>query len=94
MGSERGTQALLRQEEQQIEQMCADILKFKPDLVITEKGMSDLCQHIFVKHGVTGLRRLRKVPSLPPCVSVCVSVAADEQRRRTTTGSRGRLERR
>jgi T-complex protein 1 subunit gamma len=53
-------EALLKQEEQQIEQMCADILKFKPDLVVTEKGMSDLCQHILVKNGVTGLRRLRK----------------------------------
>lgn len=51
---------LLRQEEEQIQRMCADILKFKPDLVITEKGMSDLCQHIFVKHNITGLRRLKK----------------------------------
>lgn len=51
---------LLRQEEEQIQRMCADILKFKPDLVITEKGMSDLCQHVFVKHNITGLRRLKK----------------------------------
>jgi len=51
---------LLKQEEEQVTQMCLDILKVKPDLVITEKGFSDLAQHIFVKHGVTGLRRLKK----------------------------------
>lgn len=51
---------LLRQEEEQIQRMCADIIKFKPDLVITEKGMSDLCQHLFVKHNISGLRRLKK----------------------------------
>jgi len=37
-----------------------DIVKWKPDLVITEKGVSDEAQHWFVKHNVTALRRLRK----------------------------------
>jgi len=50
----------LKQEEEQVTQMCLDILKVKPDLVITEKGFSDLAQHIFVKHNITGLRRLKK----------------------------------
>jgi T-complex protein 1 subunit gamma len=40
--------------------MCSSILAFKPDIVCTEKGLSDLAQHYFVKHGVTAFRRLRK----------------------------------
>lgn len=51
---------ILRQEEEYIKSMCDDIIKFKPDLVITEKGVSDLAQHYFVKHNITALRRLRK----------------------------------
>jgi len=53
-------EALLKQEEQYIERLCNDIVKFKPDVVITEKGISDLAQHHFVKHNITALRRLRK----------------------------------
>jgi len=52
--------ALLKLEEDAIQQMCVDILKFKPDIVITEKGLSDLAQHYLVKNGVTALRRFRK----------------------------------
>ena len=51
---------LLRQEEDWIKDTVDTILKFKPDLVITEKGLSDLAQHFFVRAGVTALRRLRK----------------------------------
>jgi len=51
---------ILKQEEEYIRQMCDDIIKFKPDLVITEKGVSDLAQHFFVKNNITALRRLRK----------------------------------
>eukprot|EP01098_Paradermamoeba_levis_P011369 TRINITY_DN485_c0_g1_i5.p1 TRINITY_DN485_c0_g1~~TRINITY_DN485_c0_g1_i5.p1 ORF type:complete len:564 (+),score=217.74 TRINITY_DN485_c0_g1_i5:52-1692(+) len=53
-------EAALKQEEDYIKNICADIIKFKPDLVITEKGLSDLAQHYFVKHNITALRRLRK----------------------------------
>lgn len=52
--------ALLRQEEEYIERMCAEIVAFKPDIVITEKGVSDLAQHYFLKAGITAFRRLRK----------------------------------
>ena len=31
-------------EEEFVQQMCDDIIKHKPDLVITEKGVSDLAQ--------------------------------------------------
>lgn len=47
-------------EEEQVKELCRKILEFKPDLVITEKGVSDLAQHAFVKAGVTALRRVRK----------------------------------
>lgn len=29
---------LLKMEEEYIEQMCAEIIRFKPDLIVTEKG--------------------------------------------------------
>jgi T-complex protein 1 subunit gamma len=41
--------------------MCQAILKVKPDIVITEKGVSDLAQHVLLKEGnCTVFRRLRK----------------------------------
>ncbi|CAK9177941.1 unnamed protein product [Ilex paraguariensis] len=51
---------LLKMEEEYIENLCVQILKFKPDLVITEKGLSDLACHFFSKAGVSAIRRLRK----------------------------------
>eukprot|EP00126_Sphaerothecum_destruens_P008252 Sdes_comp20147_c0_seq2m13265 len=51
---------ILQLEEKYIQNMCEDIIRMKPDLVITEKGISDLAQHYFIKHGITALRRLRK----------------------------------
>lgn len=57
---EEDWEKILRQEEEAIERMCTDILRFRPDIVITEKGVSDLAQHFFVKAGVTSLRRVRK----------------------------------
>jgi T-complex protein 1 subunit gamma len=33
---------------------------FKPDIVITEKGVSDLAQHYLLKANITAFRRLRK----------------------------------
>merc|ERR1719240_2421441 len=50
-------------EEEYIENQCAQIIAFKPDIVITEKGVSDLAQHYFVKAGITAFRRLRKTDS-------------------------------
>ncbi|KAG5513280.1 hypothetical protein PMAC_001651 [Pneumocystis sp. 'macacae'] len=51
---------ILQIEEEQISQMCELILSFKPDIVFTEKGISDLAQHYFLKANVTAIRRLRK----------------------------------
>ncbi|KAL7272026.1 T-complex protein 1 subunit gamma [Rhizina undulata] len=51
---------ILEIEEQQVKIMCDAILAVKPDLVITEKGVSDLAQHYLMKGNVTALRRVRK----------------------------------
>lgn len=51
---------ILQIEEEQVKAMCEAILAVKPDLVITEKGVSDLAQHYLMKANVTALRRVRK----------------------------------
>ncbi|KAK4461647.1 chaperonin Cpn60/TCP-1 family [Cladorrhinum samala] len=51
---------VLQIEEEQVKSMCEHILALKPDLVITEKGVSDLAQHYLMKANVTALRRVRK----------------------------------
>lgn len=55
---------VLEMEEAYIKKICDEIIAFKPDLVITEKGVSDLAQHFFNKAGITALRRLRKSDNL------------------------------
>ena len=47
-------------EEEFIEKMCNEVIAMKPDLVITEKGVSDLAQHYLVKAGISCIRRVRK----------------------------------
>ena len=51
---------ILQIEEEQIRAMCDAIISLSPDLIITEKGVSDLAQHFFVKANITALRRVRK----------------------------------
>ena len=53
-------EAVLRQEEDFIRKLCDDIIKHKPDIVCTEKGVADLTQHYLAKAGISVLRRLRK----------------------------------
>jgi len=50
----------LMSEEEEVKRTCDAILKLNPDVVITEKGVSDLAQHFFLKKNVSVLRRLRK----------------------------------
>lgn len=51
----------LKMEETEVMRMCEHILKVKPDIVITEKGVSDVAQHYLLKKGnVTCIRRVRK----------------------------------
>ncbi|OBZ65171.1 T-complex protein 1 subunit gamma [Grifola frondosa] len=47
-------------EEEQVKGMVDKILEFKPDLVITEKGISDYAQHFLFKANVSAIRRVRK----------------------------------
>jgi T-complex protein 1 subunit gamma len=53
--------AALAMEEIEVKRMCQAILKVNPDIVITEKGVSDIAQHFLLKEGnCTVFRRLRK----------------------------------
>lgn len=47
-------------EEEQVKGLVDRILEFKPDLVITEKGVSDYAQYFLAKANVSALRRVRK----------------------------------
>ena len=51
---------ILQMEEEFIKKMCDEVIALKPDLVITEKGVSDLAQHFLVKAGISVIRRVRK----------------------------------
>ncbi|KAK3673319.1 T-complex protein 1 subunit gamma [Recurvomyces mirabilis] len=51
---------ILQIEEEQVKAMCDALIAVKPDLIITEKGVSDLAQHFLMKHDITALRRVRK----------------------------------
>ena len=42
MSKETDIADALKQEMAEVAQMCTAILKYKPDVVITEKGVSDL----------------------------------------------------
>lgn len=50
----------LKSEEEQIKQICAGIIRLKPDLVITEKGISDLALSILYENGISAIRRVKK----------------------------------
>ena len=50
----------MKLEEDYIQAQCAEIAAHKPDVVITEKGLSDLAMHFLTKAGISAIRRLRK----------------------------------
>ena len=62
--NEEEFERILRMEEEAVKKMCEEIIALKPDLVVTEKGLSDLAQHYFVKNNITALRRLRKTDAV------------------------------
>ena len=53
LSDEKAWEALLEEEERAIKEMCNDIIAVKPDLVVTEKGVSDLAQHYLLKVTLT-----------------------------------------
>lgn len=83
-------QVLLEMEEEYIKNLCAQILKFKPDLVITEKGLSDLAIHYLSKAGVSAIRRLRKTDNnriAKACGAVIVNRPEELQESDVGTGA-------
>jgi len=60
VSKEADWEALLMQEEEEIKKVCDDIMKVKPDVVITEKGVSDIAQHFLLKANISVIRRIRK----------------------------------
>jgi T-complex protein 1 subunit gamma len=51
---------LLQVEEEYVTKMCDTLKAHTPDVIITEKGVSDLALHIFAKANISVIRRLRK----------------------------------
>jgi T-complex protein 1 subunit gamma len=51
---------MLELEEEYIREQCGYIIAAKPDLVFTEKGVSDLAQHFLAAKNITAIRRVRK----------------------------------
>ena len=60
MSKESDMTDALQQEMTEIATMCTAIAKWKPDIVITEKGLSDLTQHFLMKENISCIRRVRK----------------------------------
>lgn len=60
ISNENDWNTLLKMEEQYVESICNQIIEHKPDIVISEKGVSDLAQHYLNKANITAFRRLRK----------------------------------
>lgn len=44
---------ILELEEAYVKELCQDIIRIKPDVVFTEKGISDLAQHYLMKVKIT-----------------------------------------
>jgi len=60
MSKETDMTDALQQEMDEIASMCSEILKHNPDVVVTEKGVSDLAQHFLLKQNISCIRRVRK----------------------------------
>ncbi|TNJ29781.1 TCP-1 chaperonin subunit gamma [Giardia muris] len=64
LGVNNDLESVLKAEEDYVKAQVNHILKFNPDLVITEKGIADHATHLFVRAGVTVLRRVRKTDNV------------------------------
>jgi T-complex protein 1 subunit gamma len=60
MSKENNFSETLEQERKEIRLMCETILRWKPDILVTEKGVSDLAAHYLQKGNCSVIRRLRK----------------------------------
>merc|ERR1719446_1703310 len=89
LSDEKAWEALLLEEETAIKEMCNDIIAVKPDLVVTEKGVSDLAQHYLQKAGISVLRRVRKTDNnriARACGATIVHRTAEIQEKDLGTG--------
>jgi T-complex protein 1 subunit gamma len=50
----------LRMEEEEVKKMCDHIIRVNANVVITEKGISDIAQHYLLKYNIAAIRRVRK----------------------------------
>lgn len=64
LSGENDFSRMIQIEEEYIQNICAKIASFKPDLVVTEKGVSDLAQHYLMKENISCLRRLKKTDNM------------------------------
>ena len=68
---------ILQLEEEFVKKQCDDIIALKPDLVLTEKGVSDLAQHFLVKNNISCLRRLKKSDNNRVARAVGANIVSD-----------------
>lgn len=52
---------MLQIEEEQVKKMCQILIGLKPDVVVAEKGISDIAIHCLSQAGITALRRVKKM---------------------------------
>jgi T-complex protein 1 subunit gamma len=64
MQSATDFESYLRKEEDYIKDLCEKIIAVKPDVVISEKGVSDLAIHFLQKCDISVIRRLRKTDTM------------------------------
>lgn len=60
LSAETDFSKMLQLEEDHVKAQCEDLIALKPDLVITEKGVSDLAQHFLSKANISVIRRVKK----------------------------------
>jgi len=94
MTKEEDFHAMLMQEEEEIKRMCDKILELKPDVVITEKGISDLAQHFLMKGNISCIRRVRKMDNnrIAKCCGATIVNRVEELEEKDIGTSCGLLE--
>ena len=89
MSKEEDFSEILRQEEEEVAKLCESIMKFTPDVVITEKGVSDIAQHYLMKQNISVIRRIRKTDNNRIArVSGAVIVNRPEELQETDVGKK------
>ncbi|KAF7681019.1 T-complex protein 1 subunit gamma [Astathelohania contejeani] len=76
-------------EEEQVKAQCEYVIALKPDIVVTEKGISDLAMSIFHSNNITALRRLKKTETSrlsKACGAKVVSRAEDLEEKHVGKG--------